>query len=104
MSETTFEEESKASLRKSSRGGGGFFTGHDGSAFQHVLNAFDTRRLGADPEGLSLPLVHSVVSMDMMSAEVPAMRVNPKQVISWWVTEHRVEGAKFQGGGMGVSF
>lgn len=32
------------------------------------------------------------------------MRVNAEQVASWWVTETKFEGAKFQGGGVGVAF
>lgn len=103
-SETTFKEESKNSLRRSSHGGGSYYLGHDGSVFQSLLDQFDSRRLGIDPEGESLPFLQATATLGMITAEIPAMRVNPKQVISWWETEHKVEGVKFQGGGLGVGF
>lgn len=83
---------------------GGIFSGHDGSMYQHVLDNFEAQELGAEPRGVSVPLTHAVVAMGMLTADVPAMRVNPRQVVSWWVTEHKIEGAKFQGGGIGVGF
>lgn len=103
VAEAAYESIAKSSVRESAQGGG-IFSGHDGSMYQHVLDNFEAQELGAEPRGVSVPLTHAVVAMGMLTADVPAMRVNPRQVVSWWVTEHKIEGAKFQGGGIGVSF
>lgn len=103
VTEDSYEEEVRLSLVHSAQGGG-MFSGNDGSVYQYVLDMFDVKDLGQDSSGATVPLTHVVVAMGMMSVEIPAMRVNPKQVVSWWVTEHKAEGARFQGGGAGVAF
>lgn len=40
----------------------------------------------------------------LTSYEVPAVRVHLRQVDSWWVAPFVANQAKFQGGGVGVSF
>lgn len=103
VAEETYVDTAKHSLQESSRGGG-LFSGNYGSTYSNVLDLFDAMELGKDPGRETVPLVHTVITTGMISAEVPAMRVNAQQIVSWWVTETKVEGAKFSGGGVGFAF
>lgn len=103
VNEETYKNETVSSLQVSAQGGG-IFSGNDGSVYRYALDAFAGRNLGTDATGQSFAMIGCLVVRDMLSVEVPAMRLNPDQVVSWWMVEHKTEGAKFQGGGFGMSF
>ena len=103
VSENAYESRTRSSLLGSTEGGS-LSSRRLVSPYQRAFDSFEEKGLGADHRGLTVPLVDAIVTMNMMAAKVPTMRLNPRQVVSWWVTEHEVDGATIRGGGLGIGF
>lgn len=103
VSENAYESRTRSSLLGSTEGGS-LSSRRLVSPYQRAFDSFTEKGLGADPRGLTVPVVDAIVIMNMMSAKVPTMRLNPRQVVGWWVTEHKVEGSTIRGGGLGIGF
>ncbi|WP_044494217.1 hypothetical protein [Nesterenkonia massiliensis] len=75
----------------------------DRETFAHLARVFTSKGLGKDSSGETLAVLEAVITIGTITVNVPAMRIDADHVVSWWVTEDRLTGMKFRGGGAGVS-
>ena len=101
VTEQTYSRSADNSLGKSARGNP-YTKGGGNEAYERLRETFKERNLGEDPSGESIPLVKAVVTLSLATLKIPALRLNPNQVVGWWIVEHEGKNAKFQGGGVGV--